>query len=286
MRELLLYKNKPIDLYNPINRDHPLNVGRSAWWISLPELFGGNVLYELINGIHAYGQNMNNSSSGYTNRGREGGYGSILTDGTSSYLQVINTPSYLRTVPISISVWMSMIDGNVNYPIGVSGASTDATRGWELDYSNVINQLGYQSGSLFYDHLGGSFLSANMNHFVLILGLNNANALYVNGIPIHSLSSDTAGLAGDGYGLIQDYAFGFQSYPSSVHRNGWTDDVSIWNRYLSADDVMELYMLGPMGYPGVLNRVGTDFGKLQQIIISSLLFRRTQFNRAGSRGES
>lgn len=39
-----------LDTFNPVNRGHPLNQGKVAWWMVLPHLMGGPNWPDLMSG--------------------------------------------------------------------------------------------------------------------------------------------------------------------------------------------------------------------------------------------
>lgn len=64
--------------------------------------------------------------------------------------------------------------------------------------------------------------------------------------------------------------------PGATFWNGWLDSAMIWNRALSAQEAGSDYMLGQLGYPGILNRWTIQDVMAQQTAAAAngLLMRR------------
>jgi Concanavalin A-like lectin/glucanases superfamily len=81
---------------------HPLNQGRVAWWLTLPETQGGSTWYDLMGRSPAALTSMGNTSNGWRAPTRSAGKGEILLDGTAGY---VAGPSPPRTYPFAIACW-------------------------------------------------------------------------------------------------------------------------------------------------------------------------------------
>ena len=82
-----------VNLYNPINRPHPLNRGLIAWWLALPGLTGGNKFCDLCKFNHmTFGSYAPAGHGEWHNFSRPGGYTGIHFNASGGY-GVANIPS-------------------------------------------------------------------------------------------------------------------------------------------------------------------------------------------------
>src|SRR5438045_3728680 len=89
-----------IRLSDPVNRSHPNNRGKVAWWKVLPGLDGGRQFFDLIGQAHGA---LTNGPT-WKPTARAGGLGAIAFDGTDDYVAVANSPAIDLTTAFTIAV--------------------------------------------------------------------------------------------------------------------------------------------------------------------------------------
>lgn len=237
---------RPVFLPDPVNRHHPLNRGRVAWWLALPGLAGGRQMYDLM-GLHHGTLTGFDSTSGWI-AGRNGeASGGIKAKDASSYVDCPSVPSVLNgRTTASLSFWIYRTAGTL------SGVGQGITNRWGLLWyaDNVI----YLTASGGYDFTSAADAVTGWRHVVLTYDGSLASAsrfaLYLDGMPAALGSVGPSATIPTADGNFQIGGFQNGAY-------GTYDDVSLWNSTLSASDARAVYDLSRRGYPGVLNRVSS-----------------------------
>jgi hypothetical protein len=241
----------PIPTADPVNRNHPLHRGRVAWWMTLPGLDGGNTIYDLA------GQNHIRLSSSWSGRAwanipRTGGFGCFDLGSYNGALALMpgNMPG--PTVvgpPISLLAWVrptalgayrwAIEENSAHGGIGIGGAAGSPLAYW------------WEGSSDEYNFNSGLFLAVNEWALIaVVITPTNATVYRVNPTGLSSAvntKTHTTHTTG---------GWAFASNPSSTSQfwSGQLDDLSVYNRALSAAEVRQYYDLSRTGYPGMLNR--------------------------------
>ncbi|PLW80806.1 hypothetical protein C0585_00695, partial [Candidatus Woesearchaeota archaeon] len=196
------------------------------------------------------GQGNNGTQSGGVTYSSEGMFGSAINfDGSDDYIN-FGTPSeldiYGTNKPLTLSAWIKFdaedTSGNLGdiiihkgtYPTYEYGFATGGTP-LRIDFrmndagsfSRVVDTESYQTG--LWEHIVGVYNTTNV-------------LLYRNGILVNS-TSHSGVVNQDTYGLTMG-TYGPSS--SGYSFNGSIDEVAIWNRSLSADEVLDLYKRGAL----------------------------------------
>ena len=244
-----------IDLRRPVNRDHPLNVGRVAWWKCVPGRYGGQYWWDLVGGLVAAKSGTFNANNGFRPQTYPGGGGSFLTvsSGGGDLLVSSSAELLMLQVPMTLTGWMcgnafgGALLGQYLNTFDNQLVKLVRTDSGHITYFASISSGGFQSAS------NSTTLSTEVWYFwsVVVSGSIasptwkiGVNAVQQSG-SLSALSStpDTSvnvRLSGDDFGDV------FQ---------GYQDDISVWNRALSNAEIEATYILSQQGYPGVLNRV-------------------------------
>ncbi|GEM_PF-6004578 len=152
----------------------------------------------------------------------------------AQYVQV-NTP-ILNDPPFSVCLWAKpdSLSPSSNDYIIANGAHTSA-KGFSLYYNTsgwnwVVKNISYSKTQVLSASSGWSFLCGTWD------GTDTAGAVkfYING----SENSTTA--VGGGSSVSQDLRIGEASDATGYRFEGLIDEISIFNRILSSDDVLEL----------------------------------------------
>jgi hypothetical protein len=260
-----------IDYANPVERAHPLNVGRVAWWLCLPGFMGGAKFRDLMSnpsyevGNHGTLTNMvQGGASGWRGTNRPGGMGVLAFDGTDDYVRIPSSASIKPTTAISLCGWFLVsafvnsqkilaldyrANGTWSPPYVAYSLNTDEGGNRKASFPIVI------SGSL-REISGSTTLTIGTWYHVAGVYDGVTMKVYVNG-RLDGTLSQTGTID---YGTSLDLTIGRDSaYQAGATEsmNGSLDDLSIWNRPLSPTEVASLYNLSLRAYPGVLRRIGT-----------------------------
>ena len=239
---------------DPVNRGHPLNRGRLAWWLSVPWLYGGPNWFDLI------GQDQGSfvGAAAWRPTSRPGGLGQINFDGSTAGVLVGNVaPINQASSAITVAGWIFPATTVTNSPPIA-----------KKDGSYMLRLASTGKDAQFILFIGGASttLTTSGNKITVgawnrVVGTYNGSQLliYINGISAVSLSyTGSVSVATNPLGL--GYGPG-----KSEYLNGSLDDVSIWNRALSASEVRADFDLSSRGYPpgsGVLNYIDEEFAML------------------------
>jgi len=235
---------------DPVNRQHPLNQGRVAWWLTLPELAGGRQFFDLMGLSHGTLTSMGNASNGWRSTTRPGGSGHIVADGSAGNVTapctVLNGASQA-----TLACWVYKASNAVTVGGGgVNSPSIGADRFsfiWFTDgnlYASAGTPYGFASQSDFVWH-----------RIVLVFDgttTGNANRLKIYTDGVQKSLSFAGGTINATLPNISPYILGKDA--TDRFTAGAYDDFTIWNRSLSASDVIADYGLSRRGYPDVLNR--------------------------------
>ena len=204
----------------------PADLGASSWW-RLSET--SSTYADTIAGLSA-------TNNGTTTRGYQGAFypfdtnAAVDLDGTSGYVSVSDVYDFTGTAAFSVSCW---INADV---VGGRVISKEGTDGWRLFL--------YGTGVIFDRHNAGGTDSASNSATIgtgtwyhLVGTYDGSNLVaYVNGVAGSSTASSRS-LGGNSNSL----AFGRQANGAASFFNGRMDEVAIWSRALSADEVLQLY---------------------------------------------
>ena len=262
-----------LDTQNPVNRRHPLARSLAVWYLSVPTWMGGPKWWDLFAGNHGQLRGMNNTNNGWRSTTRPGGFGSLLFDGTSGFVDTPNSAQIngITNSIVSVMAW-------INFPSLPNPGPTifsvwDGTLGYQL----VINKVTATTGNLLgwsdtgHSVIGVNVLNANIWYHVAGVWDGTNNYLYVNGVFDTSAARTFRASTLDSQIGIQ--ANGAGGTGTSFPWKGNIDDVRIYNRPLSALDVQDAYHNSKLGYPGLLNYRKPYLSVLPQI--SVVRFRKT-----------
>lgn len=249
----------PIFTPYPVDPDHPLNRGLRAWWLAIPDLYGGRQWFDLCDRYHFSLTNFT-----WTNSYRPGGMGQLAGDGASSYgaLPGLAEFNWDHTQPFTISAWINLSVINTYHTIFSTLDPANGYRGWELSTTdNFTGLFLYLVNTWTSDAIGvyGGWPPVGSWQHITITWDGSGRAAgctyYLNGLPqpltVYTGASGTIvgtmasaiplriGSRVDGTGTIR----------------GLIDDEKIYDRVLGPDQAAALYWEGILGYPETLNRI-------------------------------
>jgi hypothetical protein len=235
----------PVNLADPVNREHPLNRGRVGWWLTLPGLAGGGTFWDLMGLNHGALTGMG-AGLGWKGTSRPGGYGALQGDGTAACVIIPNSPSLNPTVGVTCSCWVKPAS---TADAGLVCKDSNVGRSYCLDIESSGKPQFFIGPSQV---VSASTTILTPGQWIHVCGTYNGagTALYINGIqvataagsPTLNVTTGTVQLGAREYAGLREFC------------NGQIDDCSIWNRGITPIEVYGLFNLSRLGYPGVLNR--------------------------------
>lgn len=261
---------RDVDLRHPLNPDHELNQGRAAWWLALPNRFGGPKWWDLCAG---YAGTLTNFSTGngWNNEGYNGSAGSIYTpknainDTTApNIITPKNVASYTGGGDqLTALIWANVFDSSGTQAYCCFSDDNDSP-----DAEGAVIFANISGGSqVFWGRVcnttqtigNGATVSGGTwnSHTWYRIGLaynGSTLSLWVNGKQITSTSQ-----SGNVYSAATPLRIGQRgSYGDGTYGPwpwyGLLNDFTLYNYGWSAELFALDYQLGPQGYPGVLNR--------------------------------
>lgn len=240
-----------IDLFNPINRHHPLNRKRLAWWIALRGLSGGPRFQDLFGFNHGV---LTGLGAGYGWQGttRPGGQGCVSFDGANGHYVNVTTATRfdLGQVPQTVAAWFRTSYTGDYQALFAQDNATNGHNQLLLIYPTTGLLKGYTGGSIISSVAGVA--DGYWHRAVLVFDGASTQTLYIDGVQV------ATGAAGTNFPSGQNVTIGESGFGGSLFFpfKGQIDDVSLWARALSTGEVRADYDLSRAGYPGVLRRIG------------------------------
>lgn len=242
-----------VDWQSPINWGDPLNRGLVEKYIAVEGGgFGGSKWLGLVNGNHGTLTNMTSGYGWQGALGRPGGWGAMrFSSSVSNYIAVANSAELDFTTTYTINAWI--------YPFVQRNFETIAVRGNSSGNSDIeiyVAGAGAQALTIVHNRFNGGSFSvsasngqpvANMWTMITIVHSSPAIKIYYNG----KLSFDKTIVAPIATG--KGWYFGFLPLVGN-YSNQSQDDISLYNRALSAAEVAGLYEASMNHYPTQLNR--------------------------------
>jgi len=237
---------------HPVNWSHPLNQGRVVWYLNLPGWAGSRTQVDLCQRFPAV-----------ANGGWTGGVGSPLGglgigfDGSNDNLTVGNRAGLSVTGDLTIAAWIYPTAS----PSGTHfGIFTKGPIGTEITYSLVLINVSraprlarWNSGLGLAEVTSATSIALNTWTRVGVTVVGTTATFYLNG---------KAGTTGTTRNPAAANTASLEVGGSSNGNNFWytgsLDDVSLWNRGLSASEMNDDYRLGLARYrtsPSPLNFV-------------------------------
>lgn len=245
-------ETRAINFADPINRGHPLNRGRVAWWLTLPGAVGGGTWRDITNNKNTgVLTSMGNSSNGFRPTNRPGGWGGIQCDGTAGYISAGNVLGFTAE-PFALAVWIRTADANPAFRAIVGKGYLVSASGYG-HYLDTAGHVGFQvrNGATVSGAISSAAVNDGKWHRVIGTRIAGVTSLYVDGL-LAATDSTAVTIGTD----TQRFLIGARdSSGAGLFFLGSIDDVAIWNRALSPAEVLQDYNLSQRGYPGVLNRL-------------------------------
>ncbi|HNQ74137.1 MAG TPA: LamG domain-containing protein [Verrucomicrobiota bacterium] len=165
----------------------------------------------------------------------------ISLDGYSQYVKA-GDPGLTGAGPKSVSLWFSKQDTALNRGALSFGAETEAGLFEVLLHSGVV--AGHFWGGIFDTIAGGPNYTPNEWHHAVITYDGATVRVFYDGQPANSKTLPLNTAAGElfiGTGQVEAGFTGFAYF------DGQVDDVGLWNRALSANEINKIYTAGLEG---------------------------------------
>jgi hypothetical protein len=232
------------DYASPVERNHPLNRGRKAWLLTLPQRAGGRRLLDLVGTGHATFVNGTTGAGG----ARPGGYGALLFDGTDDRCTL---PDFTADA-FTVSAWCRQV---------ASGDAFATFVAWD-NYPGSPRHflLLKQTSGNAQVYVGVNDTFGNIDTSLSVLGVwrhytvsrsGTTATVYIDGVSQGTITVGSGSCTFEG-GRLGDHAY---SGGENEHANCLVDDVSRWDRALAADEARALYDESRRGYPSTLRRL-------------------------------
>ena len=225
----------------------PVNIGQSTLLSSLQNglvgywPFNGNALDESGNGNNGTvnGAILTTDRLGNTNK-------AYSFDGINDFINCGNGSSLDIHANISVCAWVNSTTTNTSVPVAKyasPGSSGDA--GWELVMANNKIQFDGRDHSNAYISSGSTNVFGSNWHFVVGQRENNIWKIYLDGVLANSHTANSSGDISSSISLEFGRELNSLLYwGDTIHGywyNGKLDDVRIYNRALSAQEITCLY---------------------------------------------
>lgn len=244
-----------VDLQQPVNKNHPLNRGRVAWWLALPNRASGPTWYDLMGQSSLALTGMGSGSNGWRGPKRPGGFASVLADGSAGYLAGSSNLTGFGngTASYTASCWLYLTSTNGTYTRLLAN-DQPGENAWYLGLApsgGTATAYRVQGGA--GDFITGTNVAAGSVTLLTTTYDGTTLRLYQNGVQTASAaSSRSISISTATFQVFKPNGF-------AVYINGQIDDVGLWNRALTAAEVYYLYSVSQRGYDGMLNRIGVPF---------------------------
>jgi hypothetical protein len=168
--------------------------------------------------------------------------------GDAGYINVGDTPSLSLTGAVSVSAWIKATTTVVNAGFAGKYDSATGNRGYLLAHENVAAS---KKAVFYYQRTTGVFtaedavvtatdvLDGTWVHLVGTFQPSVAGKIYVNGVLSNTDTTDIQSAIAD-----NDANFRIATFSTTQNMDGTIDDVRVYNRVLSAEEVAALYNSG------------------------------------------
>lgn len=239
--------SRTLDYGQPVNRLSSLNRGLKSWILWTPLRGRGRYAYDLA----SRSTGMLLSTAGptwYGSRGRKNGNGSLQFDGTDD--NVRSTAMPVTAMPLTLSCWVYTNSSATNQ-CAVYAGNGSAAEGWcaILMRSTGVFSAYYNSNSdqnVFAD--GAAYAANRWYHVVCVFTSTASRQCFVDGVAgtEETTSVNTA--------TINRFSLGSIDRSTPLYfLNGHIDDIRLYDRALSTNEVVALYRESCAGHPTTLN---------------------------------
>ncbi len=203
------------------------------------------------NALDSSGHNNNGVINGTLNSvaDRQGKVSNAYSfNGTNNYIQVPYNVAIASVSQVTCSQWLYRSDWSVISGVMKSISKTEVG-GWQLSFNNAAAGIGYVALGVYRTGIGYIYakslyteLTSGWHHFVGTYD-GRYTKLYIDGELKNTLDSTTNANIGYNHNnsLIIGAEAGSGTVPAGEYFSGSIDDVRIYNRALTAEEITSLY---------------------------------------------
>jgi hypothetical protein len=246
-------------IYDPVNRQHSLNRGRTSWLLALPPLDGGKFLYDLV----GLTPGTLTAVSGTTPQWS----GTYIAGGAA--LSFSGTAGEYVDLGTQIQTLTGGGDGSVGWWQKITYSPTDSVGHWSWGQktgatSPEISVTKFSDNNIYAGfNVSGTdqrvIIAANSTNwptnvwcrYLLTWVSGGITTLYLNGAVIGTNGGTTTVRTPTNTIVLGTQAAGVTASILA----GQLADFAVWNRCLTAADAREDYAESSAGYPNALNRL-------------------------------
>ncbi|MCX6774024.1 MAG: LamG domain-containing protein, partial [Candidatus Micrarchaeota archaeon] len=194
---------------------------------------------------YAFGNNGTVNGATWSSIGGYDGKGAYQFDGSNDYISIPNNPNLILTEQVTLAAWVKRTRFSIDMILEKGGD-------WSVGETNYAIGLNNANNNMFYFFYKGGWRGVsgvsdtNWHHYAVVAQNGTANpTMYIDGVAqtiAYSSGSSVINL----YPSTRDLHIGAQidpypSYPSNYYGGNIIDDVFIFNRSLSPEQVKALY---------------------------------------------
>lgn len=237
---MLLSPGPMIDLLHPVDHAHPLNRQLVSWFLTLPwpRWSGGATWRDMMMRHDGTLTNMTPGDDWEATWFREGGRGCLAFDGSNDYM---NTGSFGIGTAHTIAWWMNYQDSGDG---AVIGSDTSNKYIAYLNGSGASNSIFYNRGGNFVSVVHGGISSGDWHHWAVSRN-GTSVSFYLDAAQIGS----TQTLTGNNDMTLQYVGREAGGFYTQMQ----LDDLRVYNRALSGEQITQVYLESRAGYPNALN---------------------------------
>ena len=255
--------------------------GLVRWWLCFPSRMGGTRWYDMIDGsvgtLTAMALNPT-ATSGWGFGSRPGGYGELRFDGVDDYVTIADSAIMeMGSSDYTISLWMYKSDITTYGLFFYHFTPTGDQRSFAFRTDNASNRqlLLITSGNGIDSKVltsSSNVWSANKHEHIVVTKSGTVGTFYVNGAVVGDDATALDATIFDGTG---DFRIGATN-DSSVFSLITIDDLRIYNRKLSAQEVAVLYERSRSGYQNLFEDSMLDYVQAAAVAGTSILRQMMQ----------
>jgi Concanavalin A-like lectin/glucanases superfamily len=248
---LLTLLSGPVLAQSRLDRSAPTAQGLLGWWRAVAGLTGGRTWYDLTGRFPATLTNVDAAgSSGWGASTRPGGQGEVRFDGTNDYGALAVT-SQLWPPAVSVLLWVKRTATGADYQGVFTGGDNGGFRDITVRASGGMNVSFVTSTSAFLqqDNVNpGSVAVGVWTHITYTYSSTAGLQGYVNCVPNGAPNSPN----GTMYPLTTLGTVVGASSPTVGFFAGAIDDIKLYNRVLSTQEVCQVMRDSQRGEPKLL----------------------------------
>jgi len=260
-----------LDVAQPINKNQPLNLNRTAWWLGIPQRAGGPAWYDLVQGRPATLSGFT-SGFGWSTRSNLQGGTSILFSTAASNQVTAATKSLVSGA--ANYTWFAWVKPTTSITANrYIWGERPVTGNWMSRLSLISTASGVTTSFPFGSVVGGLIFTVrddagNLTQFGSTDALNDGNWHFVAGVRNNTQAavywSLGQALKGSGYGNFiaatgtttssaAILSLGYDAANAGITFDGAISEAGLFLQALSSDQILALFLESQQGYPNLLN---------------------------------